>query len=348
MVASLRANTASANTAVDLAIDLAAKSHHLRDRLKASPAPILVAVAGDSGSGKTTYSEGIYNLLGPDWVSTICTDGYHKEDRAQRQKSGRLPLDPEANRLDLLAEHLADLKQGLAIELPIYNHSSGCFDPPVKFVPTPIVIVEGLHCLYPEFLPYIDFGLYIDPDQAVKWEWKWERDLKRRGHKAEALEAEMLARAAAYKRWIDFQRVNASVVVKTSHSEVAKLARHRFTGSLPDPAYRVELVVEQSAAPLAPLPIRLDLGAMLAAERPPLSLAVVPCSYWGRAAVTVLLDGMLFPQAIAELERQIVAFSGIPLPPSPEDPETGAVSAVGFAQLLIAWRFLEQLNYLLA
>ena len=133
------------------------QSLSLRERLQQLRSPIIIGVAGDSGSGKTTYSNGIRRLLGTDLVETICTDGYHKEDREQRKKSGRLPLDPEANYLDLLATHLRTLKQNKDIEVPIYNHATGKLDPPVPFSPTPIVVVEGLHALYPEFLKWLDF-----------------------------------------------------------------------------------------------------------------------------------------------------------------------------------------------
>jgi len=126
-------------------------SAKMRDRLKQLRSPIIVGVSGDSGSGKTTFSNGIRRLIGNDLVSTICTDGYHKEDREQRKLSGRLPLDPDANHLDLLAAHLSDLKQKKTISVPIYNHGTGAFDPPEVFVPTPIVVVEGLHVLYSSF-----------------------------------------------------------------------------------------------------------------------------------------------------------------------------------------------------
>ena len=63
----------------------------MRYRLQQRRSPIIIGISGDSGSGKTTYCNGIRRLLGLDLVSTICTDGYHKEDREQRKKSGRLP-----------------------------------------------------------------------------------------------------------------------------------------------------------------------------------------------------------------------------------------------------------------
>ncbi len=65
----------------------------LRYLLQQQRIPMLIGVAGDSGGGKTTYTDGIRKLLGPDLVSTIAMDGYHKEDREQRRRSGRLPLE---------------------------------------------------------------------------------------------------------------------------------------------------------------------------------------------------------------------------------------------------------------
>ena len=319
----------------------------MRYRLKQLEAPIIIGVAGDSGSGKTTYSNGIRYLLGTDIVSTLCTDGYHKEDREQRKASGRLPLDPDANHLELLAQHLGDLKQGKAITIPIYNHTTGKFDPLYPFSPTPIIVIEGLHTLYPEFLPWIDFSIYVDPDRRVKWDWKWERDVKRRGHIAEALEQEMLQREAAFKRWIDFQQVNANVVIKVSYSQLYQFAPHYFTGTAPKQDYKVELIIEPAPILLPSMPLPLDLASMLSADHPPFLLAAVPGRYWGKSAIAIHIDGVLPPQTIAELEHHIVDFTGIPIDEAIPEEQYERVSATRFTQLLIAWRFLEQVNHLL-
>ena len=135
----------------------------LRTLLRRADRPILMAVAGDSGSGKTTYTHGIRRLLGADMVSYISLDGYHKEDRATRRKTGRLPLDPRANDLKLFKTHLQALRAGAAVEVPIYNHATGCFDEPRIIEPRPVIIIEGLHALYPNFLPYYDFTAKYAP-----------------------------------------------------------------------------------------------------------------------------------------------------------------------------------------
>lgn len=319
----------------------------MRYRLQQLESPIIIGISGDSGSGKTTYCNGIRRLLGLDLVSTICTDGYHKEDREQRKKSGRLPLDPDANHLDLLREHLAALKEGKSVDIPIYNHATGKFDPPRPFSPTPIIILEGLHALYPKLLPCLDFRIFVDPDYEVKWQWKWERDIKRRGHKAEALEREMRQRMAAYRRWIDFQKMNANVVIKICPSQIQQLAHQGFKGQLPHNFYRVELILEPEGIPLPTLPLPFDLGAILGTNQVPFLLAAVPGYYWGRPAISIHLDGAIPCSTVAELKNQIVNFTGIPVEEALPEEEHEMVCATQFTQLLIAWRFLEQVNYLL-
>lgn len=323
---------------------IGSSSATIRDRVQQLHAPIIVGVAGDSGSGKTTFSDGIRQLIGSDLVSTICTDGYHKEDREQRQRSGRLPLDPDANHLDLLQQHLADLKQRKTIHVPIYNHATGKFDPAECLQPTPIIIVEGLHVLYPPFLPFLDFTLYVAPERAVKWAWKWERDVKKRGHKAESLEQEMLQREAAFVRWIDAQKIDANVVIKIGQSELTQLVPAQFAETHSSPGYKVNLILEPTPIPLPELPLPFNLAAMLELDRPSFLLAAVPFRYWGRTAIAIHIDGNLSLQTIRELENYIVHRTGIPIQTAIPQDEQEKVSAVHFAQLLITWRFLEQIE----
>jgi phosphoribulokinase len=324
------------------------QSLSLRDRLEHLSSPIIIGVAGDSGSGKTTYSNGIRRLLGADLVETICTDGYHKEDREQRKKSGRLPLDPQANHLDLLADHLRSIKQNQDVEIPIYSHETGRINPPVPFSPTPIVVVEGLHALYPECLEWLDFTIYVDPNHEIKWQWKWQRDIERRGHKAESLEAEMTRREAAYKRWIDFQKTSAMVTIKIFPSQIEQMARHRLKGKLGENRYKVELIVQHSETPLPRLDMPLDLATMLDIDQAPLLIATIPSCYWGKDSIAIHIDGEITQRTVRELESYITGFTGIPIDEALPCEAYEQVSATRFTQLIIAWRFLEEVNGILA
>ncbi len=59
--------------------------------------PIILGIVGDSAAGKTTLASGVAQILGKDQVVTICTDDYHKFDRAKRAENKTSALDPECN-----------------------------------------------------------------------------------------------------------------------------------------------------------------------------------------------------------------------------------------------------------
>lgn len=312
----------------------------LHQTLARLSAPIIISIAGDSGSGKTTFSQGIRQLLGETFVKTIETDGYHKENREQRKISGRLPLDPDANHLDLLLTHIKNLKEGKTIDIPRYNHNTGDFDAPYRFSPSPIIIIEGLHALYPQYLPYMDFTIFVDPCRKVKRQWKYERDMKKRGHEAEKLEEEMVRREAAYKRWIDFQKTSATVVIKIFHSKLADFTSYDFSGSLPSYCYKVELIMEPAAKPLASVLLPFDLASILNPSHFPFLLSSIPVSYWGRQMMDIHVDGVLSEKTIAALEKEIISCTGIQIKEIVE--MKNSVTATEFTQLIIVWRFLEQ------
>ena len=78
----------------------------IMDRIKESGRVFVFGIAGDSGSGKTTISRGIKRILGEEMVCSFSMDDYHSLDRRQRKERNITPLHPEANHLDLLADHL--------------------------------------------------------------------------------------------------------------------------------------------------------------------------------------------------------------------------------------------------
>ncbi len=319
----------------------------LRTLLRQADRPILMAVAGDSGSGKTTHTHGIRRLLGSDMVSYVSLDGYHKEDRATRKASGRTPLDPRANDLKLIKAHLQALRAGAAVEIPIYNHRTGSFDPPRVIHPTPVVIIEGLHALYPNFLPYYDFTVFVDTDREVKWRWKFDRDVHERGYDPEEVKREMQQREIAYRRWIDFQKTHADVIVKVHESELGALAAQEYESRLPDNCYHMEVLIAPTSPPLPGLYMPVDFNAMTRQDALPFMLANVPSSYWGRPVNVVHVDGIVPPKAMQQLEREMLRFTGLQadLAPAPSSEESG--STLRFTQLVVAWPFLGQVATLL-
>lgn len=181
----------------------------------ARPRPILLAVAGDSAAGKTTLARGIEGVLGPDRVTRICVDDYHKYDRRTRAELGITPLDPGCNYVDIMEQHLQRLSLGQPILKPVYSHSDGTFQPPEYVAPEEFVVVEGLLPLHTRGLrDCLDVKVYLDPEEELRREWKIQRDCAKRGYAPQQVTEEMDRREPDSARFIRPQRAHADIVVR--------------------------------------------------------------------------------------------------------------------------------------
>lgn len=176
--------------------------------------PIILGIVGDSAAGKTTLTKGIAQILGEDQVTAICTDDYHRYDRIQRKEMGISALHPDCNYLDIIEQHLDLLREGKPILKPIYNHSSGLFDPPEYIQPKKFVIVEGL-------LGYstaaarscYDVMVYLAPPETLRATWKIKRDTRKRGYTEAQVLEQLKQRESDSEMFIRPQRQWADVVV---------------------------------------------------------------------------------------------------------------------------------------
>lgn len=176
--------------------------------------PILLGIVGDSGTGKTTFTKGIEDVLGPDRVTNICIDDYHRYNRAQRIQKSISALHPDCNYIDIMEQHILSLSRGEAILKPIYNHSTGDFDPPEYIEPKEFVIIEGLLGFYTRKLRNtFDVKVYLDPDEELRIAWKIARDTKKRGYSPDQVREALKRREEVSKRFIHPQRNFADVVV---------------------------------------------------------------------------------------------------------------------------------------
>lgn len=123
---------------------------------------IVIGLAADSGCGKSTFMRRLTSVFGgtaeppkggnpdsntliSDTTTVICLDDYHSLDRTGRKEKGVTALDPRANDFDLMYEQVKAIKDGIAVQKPIYNHVTGLLDPPELIKPPKILVIEGLH-----------------------------------------------------------------------------------------------------------------------------------------------------------------------------------------------------------
>jgi len=310
---------------------------NLKAKLNKSSKVFLVGIAGDSGSGKTTFANAIRSILGDNIVSSITLDDYHIYDRQTRWKLNITPLHPEANNLKLVETHLMLLKKGEAIRKPTYNHKIGTFGEWEDFKPTPVVIVEGLHTLYDGLRDYLDFRIFVDPARYIKRRWKIRRDVEERGYNRQKVVEEIIRRESDYKRYIDFQKIYADLVIKVFPTSLQSAERITYLTEVPPELYKVRLILKGSFEPTEPIKLDIDLSAFVRASEKDFALGFFSDFYYEKPASFIDIDGMmnveLFSTLLDILKKEVGA--------EVEWKMNTYVNAIEVAKLLVCWRFLE-------
>jgi phosphoribulokinase len=175
---------------------------------------IILGVVGDSAAGKTTLTRGLVRVLGEENVTHVCVDDYHRYDRRQRAERGITPLDPGCNYMDMMAQHIAHMRNAEPILKPVYQHKDGTFGPLVRVDPQRFSVVEGLLGYYTEELRRLfDVRIYLAPPEELRRQWKVQRDCSRRGYTTDQVLSELDKREPDSEAFIRPQQRFADIVV---------------------------------------------------------------------------------------------------------------------------------------
>jgi phosphoribulokinase len=178
------------------------------------PRPIVLGVVGDSGAGKTTLTRGLVRVLGDGNVALLGADDYHRYDRHERRHLGITPLNPDANHLDILTQHLRHLRRGEPVLKPVYDHRTGKLGPPRYLRPARYLVVEGLLGFYTETLRSAhDVRVFLAPPEELRRAWKLKRDCTRRGYTTDQVLWELDHRERDAETFIRPQQAHADIVV---------------------------------------------------------------------------------------------------------------------------------------
>jgi uridine kinase len=158
--------------------------------------PIVVGIAGGTGSGKTSFVQKLRERLGPDRCVILAQDAYYRDgSRLGAEAQAAINYDhPDAFDTSLLVQDVRDLKASRPVPHLTYDHASYSRKVlPDPLLPRPVIFLEGILVLVEEPLRRLmDIKLFIDTDPDVRILRRLRRDLKERGRSFDSVERQYL------------------------------------------------------------------------------------------------------------------------------------------------------------
>ena len=153
--------------------------------------PVLIGIAGGTGSGKTTIAQTIFDRGGADRIEWISHDSYYRD-------FGHLPLDgrhainfdhPNSLETPLLVSHLETLKEGRAVKIPVYDFTTHLRSEELReILPKKVIMVEGILVLAEaEIRQHIDIKLFVDTPSDIRFLRRLRRDIEKRGRSVDSV-----------------------------------------------------------------------------------------------------------------------------------------------------------------
>jgi uridine kinase len=167
------------------------------ERPAQEPVAVVIGVAGGSGSGKTTVVRRIVDSLGTDRVSVLEHDRYYR-DRPDLDLAARAGLNwdhPDALESDLMARHVTSLREGRAVDVPVYDFAKYERGPRTeRLEPRRAIIVEGILILADAALrAQMDVRVFVDTDDDIRFIRRLRRDVNERGRTLDSVVEQYLS-----------------------------------------------------------------------------------------------------------------------------------------------------------
>ncbi|MBD3586993.1 uridine kinase [Salinimonas sp. HHU 13199] len=182
--------------------------------------PLIIAISGASGSGKSLFTENLLKAFAVQGkpVQILREDHYYRaQDHLPMEAREQNNYDhPNAFEHELLKAHLQTLREGEAIEYPHYCFKTHTRLPETeRLLPAPVIILEGIMLLArPELLPLFDVKIFIDTPLDICLMRRMMRDVKERGRTLESVAKQYEKTVKPmYHQFIEPSRFTADVVV---------------------------------------------------------------------------------------------------------------------------------------
>jgi len=206
--------------------------------------PVVIGIAGGSGSGKTTVLQQIIRAFGSDPIAILDHDAYyHDLSHLAPEKRAQFNFDhPDALETDLMREHLDRLIAGETIEKPVYDFTTHTRRDETETVePRPVIIIEGILVLAESILEErMDIKIYVDAADDIRLMRRIRRDIQERDRSIEGIlrQYERTVRPM-HLEFVEPSKREADVIIpRGGHNHVAiQMVMSRIQDLLPGVEY---------------------------------------------------------------------------------------------------------------
>ncbi|RMG86658.1 MAG: uridine kinase [Chloroflexi bacterium] len=161
------------------------------------PRPVVIAIAGGTGSGKTTVARAIIERVGQENIAYLPHDAYYKDlSHLPPNQRDKINFDhPDSLDTPLMVEHIKQLLEWRPVEIPIYDFTQDRRTGETQTVyPHPVILVEGILILAEaELRKLFDVKVFVDADADIRFIRRLARDIAERGRTTESVINQYLA-----------------------------------------------------------------------------------------------------------------------------------------------------------
>lgn len=186
---------------------------------------IVIGIAGGTGSGKSTFTNRLRDAFTDD-VAVLYHDNYYRRhDEIPFEERKKLNYDhPDSLETELLLEHLQMLKDGHAVDCPVYDYSQhNRSDRTVRIEPKKVILVEGILLLAdPRTRDLLDIKIYVEADADERILRRVVRDVKERGRDIDNIVDQYLTTVKPmHYLYVEPTRAKADIVINSGMNDVA-------------------------------------------------------------------------------------------------------------------------------
>ena len=206
--------------------------------------PIIIGIAGDSGSGKDTLSDSLESLIGSHSAVKLSGDDYHRWDRQGPMWQVMTHINPMANDLQSFSNDLISLRDGKEINQRHYDHKSGKMTKPRLIKSNQFILVSGLHTFsLPITRNVCDLKIFLDIDEELRKFFKIRRDVHERGHTINKVVHAIESRKNDSKRFIHTQKPYADILISLKSANESLI---QDTEKIYEPRLKITITIRNS------------------------------------------------------------------------------------------------------